>query len=225
MSILPVNAVFSGLQTDGHYLGTPALVIQLMNHPLAAAASDTHDGAYPLPEWDLDPAHEISFDKLLTIRGSSPRFSYVGTSTLSTLALSYRERHVVIVGRELGLHDVVPLAKPLLDAGRTVQIETTAMAPSLLIDKAWITLLLLPSRDHVHTFQPENASRPNEVLACVRWRSDLDRAEATYANRRMTVWLQPSAHAEVGVYRQCLAVATRHAGWRVIRPSKIPTGV
>lgn len=225
MSILPVNAVYSGVQTDGHFLGTPALLIQVMDHPLAAFAPDNHDGAYPLPQWDLDPAHEISFDKLLTLRGDSPRFSYVGTQTLSTLALSYRERHVVIVGRELGLHDIAPLVKPLLDAARTVQIETTAMAPSLVIDKAWITLLLLPSRDTAAVFHPENASRPNEVLASVRWRSDLDRAEASYANRRATVWLQPSAHAEVGIYRQCLAVATRHPGWRVIRPSKTVAGV
>lgn len=221
MSILPVNAIFSGVQSDGFWFGTPSLVIQLMDHPLAAiAAIESHDGSYPFPEWDLDPVNEISFDKLLTIRGSTPKFSYIGSTTLTTLALSFRERHVLIVGRELGLHDIASLAKPLLDAGRTVQIETTAMASALVIDRSWVTLLTLPSREAATPLQPDNTNRPNEVLACVRWRPDLDRAEAAYANRKMTVWLRPSQHAEAGIYRQCIAVATRHAGWRVIRPSK-----
>lgn len=219
MAILPVNAVFSGIQTDGYWIGTPALIVQLMDHPLTAISPvDGHDGFCLLPEWELDPANEISFDKLLTIRGSSPRFSYIGALTLATLALSYRERHILIVGRELGRHDLAPLVKPLLDAGRAVQIETTAMAPGLVIDRAWITLLLQPSRVATSEFKPENITRPNEVLVSVRWRSDLDRAESTYANRKMTVWLRPSQHAEAGIYRQCTAVATRHPGWRVTVP-------
>lgn len=223
MATLPVNAIYAGLQPDGHFTGTPALVIQIMDHPRAAttAPQEGLDGSYPLPEWDLDTANEVSFDKLLIRRGSSPHFANVGAATLAALAVSYRERHVLIVGRELGHHDIALLARLLLEAGRSVQIETTAMAPSLLIANTWATLLALPSRQ-VPTSAAEAGTglpcRPNEVLASIRWRGDLDRAETSFANRKLPVWLRPSMYAEDGIYRQCLAVATRHPGWRVMRP-------
>ncbi len=220
MSILPVNAIFSGIQTDGYFLGTPSLIIQLMDHPQAAiAVPESHDGSYPLPEWDHDPANEISFNRLVSLRGSSPHFANVGATSLTTLALTFRERHVLIVGRELGLHDIGVLVQLLLDAGRSVQIETTALAPSLAIARTWLTLLMLPSKIKEAT-PPDALSRPNEVLACIRSRTDLDRTEGLYANRKVPVWLRPSQHAEGGIFRQCLAVATRHPGWRVIRPGR-----
>lgn len=225
MSILPVNAVFSGIQTDGTYLGLPTLIIQIMDHPDAAiAVPESHDGSYPLPEWDFDSANEISFDKLITIRSGSPRFSYVGTSTLATLALSFRERHVLVVGRELGLHDVGPLVGLLQNAGRHVQIETTALSATLTIPSAWLSLLVLPSKSKDAVIEPDGVGRPNEILACIRSRVDLDRIEGTYGNRRIPVWLRPSQHADAGIFRQCLAIATRHSGWRVVRPAK-PVGI
>jgi hypothetical protein len=223
VATLPVNAIYSAMQPDGHFTGTPALIIQLMDHPLAAIVPpEALDGTFLLPEWDLDQANEVSFDKLLARRtNSSPHFAYVGPSTLAALALSYHERHVLIAGRELGRHDIASLVKLLLAAGRTVQIETNLMDPALVIPDTWVTLLALPSRSTAAPeFKPENAGRPDEILASIRWRSDLDRAETTYANRRFPVWLRPSLYAEDGIYRQCVAVATRHAGWRVTRTAK-----
>lgn len=217
--MLPVNAIFSGLQKDGHWTGTPTLIIQLMEHPLATIPPmESLDGSFPLPEYDLDQANEVSMNRLLARRTSSPHFAYVGASTLSNLACSYREHHVLIISREPGRHEVAPLVKLLLESGRTVQIETTVMAPSLVIPDAWITLLALPSRTTSADAKPENAARPDEILACIRWKADLDRAELLYARRSAVVWLRPSAFADGGIYRQCVAVATRHAGWRVVRP-------
>jgi hypothetical protein len=229
MTPLPVSAIFAGLQSDGHWSGTPAVIIQLMEHPLAALpAPESLDGSYPLPEWDFNPANEVALNKLLGQRpASSPQFAYVGPSSLAALACTYRERHVLIIGREPGRHNVAALIRPLLTAGRTVQVETTMLTPSMVIENLWISLLDLPSRSAANdSFSPENADRPDEILACIRWRSDLDRTEQRFANRKIPVWLRPSTYAEAGIRRQCVAVATRHAGWRVTRAARlVETGV
>jgi hypothetical protein len=221
---LPVNAIFSGMQSDGHWAGTPALIIHLMQHPLAPQLPpESLDGSFPLMEWDIDPANEVSMNRLLDRRGpnSSAHFAYVGAVTLASIASSYRERHVLIIGRDPGFHELGPLVKLLLAADRAVQIETTTMMPSLVIPSAWVTLLALPSRTATaENTNPENATRPDEILACIRWKSDLDRTELIYGNRKAPVWLRPSSMADDGIYRQCVAVATRHAGWRVMRPSR-----
>jgi len=218
--MLPVNAIYGGMQPDGHWAGTPTLIIHLMQHPLAPLpAPESLDGSYPLVEWDTDAANEVSMNRLLERRGVSAHFASVGAMTLATIASSYRERHVLIVGRDPGLHDLAPLVKPLVAAGRTVQIETTAMTPSLVIPDAWVTLLALPSRTATaENTNPENATRPDEILACIRWKADLERTELVYGRRKAPVWLRPSAFADEGIYRQCVAVASRHAGWRVMRP-------
>lgn len=220
---LPVNAIFSGMQPDGYWAGTPALIIHLMQHPLAPLPPpESLDGSYPMTEWDIDPANEVSMNKLLERRGSnSPHFAYVGASTLASIASSYRERHVLIVGRDPGFHELGPLVKLLVAANRAVQIETTIMAPSLVIPEAWVTLLALPSRTATaENTKPENASRPDEILACIRWKSDLERTELVYGSRKTPVWLRPSSMADDGIYRQCVAVAARHTGWRVMRPTR-----
>ena len=224
MSTLPVNAIYSGMQPDGHWGGAPTLIIQLMDHPdTALPPIESLDGSYPLAEWTFDSANEVSLNKLLSRRPGvcSPHFARLGASTLTVLITSYREPHVMFIGRDPGRYDLAPLVTQLLAAGRTVQIEATALSAALAIPKAWITLLALPSRTVTSIDPaPSDAAAPNEVLASVRWKADLDRTELIYANRRIPVWLRPTAWAEDGMYRQCIAVATRHAGWRVIPPSR-----
>lgn len=225
MSTLPVNAIFAGMQTDGHWAGAPTLIIQLMEHPGSdCAADESLDGSYPVAEWTYDPANEISMNKLLTRRRNavSPHFACVGAATLGILAASYREPHVMIIGRDPGRHDLAPLVSQLLAKGRSVQIETTVVSPALAIPDAWITLLALPSRP-INAPDPatHGAPTPNEIIACIRWKADLERAEMIYARSRASVWLRPSPTAEDGIYRQCIAVATRNAGWRVIPPFRL----
>lgn len=221
--MLPVNAMYSGMQPDGHWAGTPTLVIHLMQQMLAPLpAPESLDGSYPLVEWEIDAANEVSMNRLLERRGSSAHYTNVGAMTLATIAASYRERHVLVVGRDLGQHELAPLVRQLLAAGRTVQVETTTMTPSLVIPGAWLTLLALPSRTATaENTDPQNADRADEILACIRWKADLDRSELVYGRRKAPVWLRPSAFADEGIYRQCVAVASRHAGWRVMRPFRL----
>lgn len=180
-------------------------------------SDDSLDGAFPLPDWDFDEANEISQSQMLAKRigDSTPHFAYIGTTTLATIACSYRERHIVLIGREPNCHDIAPLVKLLLDAGRQVQIETGGRHP-VTADRAWVTLRSLPTGIII----PEAASRADEVLACIRSRADLERAEQMFGRRRIPVWLRPSQSAEPGMYRQCFAVATRHLGWRVVEAGR-----
>lgn len=224
MPAISVGAIYSGVQLDGHWMGTPILIVQLMTHPdTAPPPPGSLDGSYPLAEWDYDPAAEVSLQKLLERRpGSSPHFASVGAATLQAMVTSFRERHILIIGRDPGLYDLAPLVNPLIAGGRTVQIETTVMRTSLAISKAWLTLLSLPTRvgDESVSNTDWMNPRPDEVLACIRHRCDLDRSELTFGSRKIQVWLRPSPFADPGIYRQCVTVATRHPGWRVSPAAK-----
>lgn len=220
MLILPVNAIYSGILPDGHWTGSPTLVIQLMEHfPADRQQAESPGGSDFMPEWSLDTANEVSLNKLLSRHPgvASPHFARVGEATLAMLVTSYHEPHVMLIGRDPGQYDLASLVARLLSAGRSVQIEATALSASLAIPDAWITLLSLPSRTVTSIDPaPPGAVRPNEVLASIRWKADLDRVELIYARGAAPVWLRPTASAEEGMYRQCVAVATRHAGWRAM---------
>lgn len=215
MTSIAVNTIHSGMQMDGHWTGTPSLMVQLMDHP--SAPSVIVDAAYPTAEWDYAPANEIAVTKLLSRRNgaTSPHFSLVGSGALAEIIHSFRERHVVLFCREPGRWDLAPLISLLRSAGRTIQILTTVMAECWQPPEVWVSLVSLPDKQPAGGPEP-HAQWPSEVLACIRWRSDLDRAEAMYSRMGM-VWLRPSPLAEDGIYRQCIAVATRHLGWRVTR--------
>lgn len=224
MPTLPVNAIYSGMQLDGHWTGTPALVVQLMEHPEADLPQpESLDGSFPLPEWEFDPDNEVSIHKLLdrTKGQSSAHFAQPGLATLLALATSYRERHVLIIARDVGRHEIAPFANRLIMAGRSVQIETTIMRPSLSIAKTWLSLLAMPARiGSTAAVTSEAKPRPDEIIACIRARADLDRTELAFGDRRIPVWLRPSPFADLGIHRQCITVATRHPGWRVTMPTK-----
>ena len=215
MTSIAVNAIHSGMQMDGHWTGTPSLMVQLMDHQSAPRVM--LDGAYPAAEWDYIPANEIAITKLLARRNgaTSPHFSLVGCGTLAEIIHSFRERHVVLFCREPARWDLIPLIELLRSAGRTVQVLTTVMSDFLRPPEIWVSLVTLPIKQAAGE-PPSYPHWPSEVLACIRWRSDLDRAEALYSHMAM-VWLRPSPLADEGIYRQCIAVATKHLGWRVTR--------
>lgn len=217
MTSIAVNAIHSGMQLDGHWTGTPSLMVQLMDHPSTPGV--VLDGAYPIPEWDYSEANEIAITKLLSRRigATSPHFSLVGCGALAEIIHSFRERHVVLFCREPARWSLDPLIALLRSVGRTVQVVTTVMSESWHAPEVWVSLIALPVKPGAPA-QEREPGWPSEVLACIRWRSDLDRAEALYSRMGM-VWLRPSPLAEDGIYRQCIAVATRHLGWRVTRKS------
>lgn len=215
MTSIAVNAIHSGLQMDGHWSGTPSLMVQLMDHP-AAQGPSLLDAAYPIAEWDYEQPNEIAITKLLSRRNgaTSPHFSLVGSGALAEIIHSFRERHVVLFCRDPARWELAPLIALLRSAGRTIQVLTTVMSDSWE-PRVWVSLVAMPNRQPAGNPEP-CPQCPSEILACIRWRSDLDRAEALYSRMGM-VWLRPSALAEDGIYRQCIAVATRHLGWRVTR--------
>lgn len=217
MTTIAVNSIHSGMQMDGHWIGTPSLMVQLMDHASAPVPSQILDGAYPTAEWDYDPANEIAMTKLLSRRNGarSPHFSIVGAGALAEVISSFRERHVVLFCRDPTRWDLSALIGLLRNSGRSVQLLTTVMPEDIDPRDVWVSLILMPDRQPMD----EAAQRtrwPSEVLACIRWRADLERTEALYSRMGM-VWLRPSSLAEDGIYRQCIAVATRHLGWRVTR--------
>lgn len=210
MSALPVNAILSGIQPDGHWTGTPSLIVGLVSHPDATPLPDTVN-SLPVPEWKYDAANEVTINRLMTRNGrASPHFANIGPSTLFIWAKSYRERHIVLAGHEAGRHDLAPFIQRMVEASRTVQVITTDLRGCVGLG-AWVTLLALPSQSFALDVYD---TPPDEVVADIRWRADLDRVAALYSN--LPVWLRASPVSDTNVYAQCVAAATKRPAWRVM---------
>jgi organic radical activating enzyme len=212
VTTLPVNAIYSSVQLAGHWAGTPALMIRLMTTPDVTPDESEHD-----TDWDYDPRNEVSVSRVMA-KGSdaSPHFAYVGANTLAATALNHRERHIVFVGREPHCHDLGGVVHLLREAGRQVQVETAGRVKALAADGAWVTLRALPQADWLN-IDPATVRRADEILAYVRGRADLERANALFGPLTTPVWLSPARSSEPAVYYQCVSMAARHMGWRALR--------
>lgn len=219
MTSLPVNAIGSGSQLTGYWTGTPALVIRLMENPEASVDPSVDRDAWPLTDWDFDPNNEISTSRLLGKSSqSTPHFAYFGASVLASLALSYREQHIIFVGREPCGHDLSSVIRLLREGGRQVQVETAGHAKQLppVGHAVWVTLRALPMEDW-GGIDPNVIARADEILVYARTKDDLDRAERLFGKLTTPVWLGPAPCAEPAVYFKCFNVACRHIGWRAFR--------
>lgn len=212
MSELPVNAILPGIHPSGYWAGTPCLNIHLMTPDNAVPPDDTDDD-----DWPMQEKNEISFSRLLS-KGAdaSPHYSNVGANTLTAIALNRRERHVVIIGRETGCHDLELFIHLLRLGGRQVQLQTTGRGKIAPPDDAWVTLCARPMLDW-SVIDTLTAKRANEIVGQVRGRPDLDRFDLAFGNTAAPVWLSPARSAEPAVFYQCVSLAAKHVGWRAFR--------
>ncbi len=138
MTGLRLNEVFWSLQGEGRNTGLPSVFIRLQGCDVRCPWCDT---GYSL---DADPARRLPdnaaavFDKT----GGDPSWTAADPSWIADAvrARGGRVRHAVITGGEPFMQDVDTLSRLLLDAGWSVQAETSGSRPLLCPDRVWVTL-------------------------------------------------------------------------------------
>jgi 7-carboxy-7-deazaguanine synthase len=136
MDDLPVNELFQTIQGEATHAGRPSVFLRLQGCPVGCPWCDTRH------TWVVDPVMETDdWAEVTALKGeSSPTWALVPVETLISLIAKLRANHVVLTGGEPCMYDLRPLSAGLIDAGRTVQVETSGTHLIQVDQRAWVTV-------------------------------------------------------------------------------------
>jgi 7-carboxy-7-deazaguanine synthase len=215
---LPINELFETIQGEGGCTGWPAVFVRLQGCPVGCPWCDTRE------TWHVDPRHEIPFDAMVAKTTGQPSFSWAAPRDLFAWVMANtKARHVVITGGEPTLYDLTTLSGLFLDAGRTVQIETSGTHEIKVDPRAIVTVSPKVGMPGGLAVLPEAMARadeikmpvgkPDDVVALQGLVRELMAAKDPRLDRFPTIWLQPisQSHKATDI---CIEAATA-CGWRV----------
>jgi 7-carboxy-7-deazaguanine synthase len=116
---LPINEIFSSVQGEGSYTGTPSVFVRLQYCQISCPWCDTKH------TWQKDDLRKISFAEMLGKQKDSDEWCDTPIETLLAFLTTQPERHIVITGGEPCNYDLTELTSSLLLAGKQPQIETS----------------------------------------------------------------------------------------------------
>lgn len=205
-----VAEVFTSIQGEGAYTGTPAAFIRLHGCSVGCPWCDT---AYSWKE----PPHPVDFAALTT---AEPEQALVASVDVTALVAWVREQgieHIVLTGGEPLEQDLYPLLIALPDV--TVQVETsgTATIPRatrILTD--WLTVSPKFGMPGGRAVLPWVVEAADEIKMPVGRALDITRLEELLASieHQPPVWLQPLSLSPKAT-ALCVEAARRRPGWRV----------
>jgi len=131
---LPVNEIFSSVQGEGSYTGTPAVFVRLQ---FCAVGCPWCDSKHTWKKNDLD---KISFDEMLVKTADASTWADVEEWRLIDYLMKQPEELIVITGGEPCNYDLTELTASLLSKGKQPQIETSGTADIKAHHKTFITL-------------------------------------------------------------------------------------
>lgn len=217
--LLGVNEVFETIQGEATFTGTPAIFVRLQGCDVGCPWCDT------VHTWSMDRANvrslkEVAFDK----KGDGASWAEASIPSLLAVLATFRARHVVITGGEPALWDLRPLSSALLNAGKTVQLETSGTAEIRIDDRAFVTLSPKIGMPGGKMIRGDAMMLADEIKMPVGKQADVEklldflRVSPTLTSRRpgrpaRSIWLQPlSTSAKATAI--CIEAATVH-GWRL----------
>jgi 7-carboxy-7-deazaguanine synthase len=112
----PVNEIFTTVQGEGTFTGTPATFVRLQGCPVGCAWCDTKH------TWKLREDDEVNLAELDAKQDDSPKYALCSPADILSRV---RAEHVVITGGEPCLYDLWELTAALVDTDHRVQIETS----------------------------------------------------------------------------------------------------
>lgn len=209
--MLSVNELFQTVQGEAHHTGTPAVFVRLQGCPVACPFCDTK------MTWTTHPAQEIAWADMLAKTVDAPTFARIASADLVRhLLATTRARHVVVTGGEPALYDLRDLSRGLLEAGRSVQLETSGTHAIRIHPRAWVTVSPKIDMPGGLQMREDAVTRADELKWVVGKPADIDRLQAFLARYGMSwdqVWLQPLSQSDKAT-ALCIEAATEH-GWRI----------
>jgi 7-carboxy-7-deazaguanine synthase len=206
----PVNEVFETVQGEAGFTGTPAVFIRLQGCPVGCSWCDTKH------TWEVKPERHVSLQLLLDKTSDADTWTELSEGDVVALVGAFDARHVVITGGEPCLHNLEPLTRALLSAGRSVQVETSGTHPIRVAPSTFVTVS--PKLDMAGGFDvlDDALQRADEVKHVLGKALDFEKLSSRILPKLRPgtpVWLQPLSQSPVAT-RLCVRLATSH-GHRV----------
>ncbi|WP_221073991.1 7-carboxy-7-deazaguanine synthase QueE [Agarivorans aestuarii] len=133
--VLPVNEVFETIQGEGFHTGVPAIFVRLQGCDVGCSWCDTKH------TWQVLDADKVEPELIIGASGDTARWAHLtAVQLLEQFQALYKAKHVVITGGEPCMYDLTELSSTLIEAGYSVQIETSGTYPVKVADKAWVTV-------------------------------------------------------------------------------------
>src|ERR1700761_255069 len=132
--MLPINEIFSSVQGEGSFTGTPAVFVRLQFCPVGCSWCDTKH------TWEKLDNNKISFDEMLKKEKDAPTWADVEEWRLIDFLMKLPEQLIVITGGEPCTYDLTEITSSLISKGKTVQIETSGTELIKAHDHTFITV-------------------------------------------------------------------------------------
>lgn len=207
--MLPINEIFSSIQGEGYFTGTPAVFVRLQFCPVGCPWCDTKH------TWELATDQEISWDEMLAKEKDAPTWASVSVDALVSYLEKQPERLIVITGGEPCTYDLIALTHRLGKI-KKVQIETSGTADIRVTQSTFVTVspkLNMPGNRQVLA---KCLLRADEIKMPVGKQADVDSLKALFSEnsiRKQFVYLQPLSQSEKAT-ELCIEQA-RQNGWRL----------
>lgn len=210
---LPINEIFSSIQGEGSFTGTPSVFVRLQFCAVGCPWCDTKH------TWIKDDSRKISFEAMLAKTKDSDEWADVFTGDLAIYLLNQPEKHIVITGGEPCVYDLHEFTEFLSDLGKSVQIETSGTSEIKVAGDAFVTLS--PKIDMPGGLKVLVGSvyRADEIKMPVGKQKDVDALKSFIGDHRALVsrcppvYLQPLSQSEKAT-ELCIEQA-RQNGWRL----------
>ena len=210
---LPINEVFSSVQGEGSFTGTPSVFVRLQFCAVSCPWCDTPH------TWQMIDSNKISFDQMLVKTKDAPTWSDTPIEVLIEYLSKQPEEHIVITGGEPCVYDLFELTDALANLGKSVQIETSGTSEIHAADATFITLspkINMPGGLKVlasATYLADEIKMPVGKMKDVETLKEFLQAFDTFGTPPPPIYLQPLSQSEKAT-ELCIEQA-RLNGWRL----------
>lgn len=210
----PVNEVFTSLQGEGMFTGTPSTFIRLQGCDVGCSWCDTKH------TWKLNKNHEHD-NKTIQLKSQIVAKTWSNIELIRLLEIIQADhdstKHLVITGGEPTLHNLQPLCHQLTLMGKFVQIETSGTSEINVTPDTWVTLSPKIGKTYKKKLLGSSVHRANEIKFPIQNESDIEQLKLLIQEYKhlnhLPIWLQPiSASAEAT--KLCIDACLKN-NWRL----------
>jgi 7-carboxy-7-deazaguanine synthase len=213
LSIYKINEVFESIQGEGAHTGVPAIFVRLQGCPVGCPWCDTKH------TWTIDPLLCRSEELVMAEKGESEHwFSNSVDELLKLFAKQgYQAKHIVLTGGEPCMYDLRPLSGTLIEAGYSVQIETSGTYEILTHADTWVTVspkVNMPGGREVLASAMYRANEIKHAVAMQKHVEELDKVLELLEGKKLPlIYLQPISQQKRATELAIATCITRN--WRL----------